>query len=77
MHNYHATLLLVRELLASLVQDRQYTIKVTAPPTYLTLLLSFVAVQDVKIRVPGKLGLKVFLMYSGIPADTAGCMVLG
>ena len=43
----------------------------------LTLLLSLVAVLEVKIRVPGKSGLKVFLMYMGTPADTAGCMVLG
>lgn len=43
----------------------------------LTLLRSFVAVLEVKILVPGKPGLKVFLMKMGTPADTAGCMVLG
>ena len=46
-------------------------------PLLLTLLRSFVAVLDVKILVPGKSGLKVFLMKMGTPAETAGCMVLG
>lgn len=44
---------------------------------FLTRLLSFVAVLDVKILVPGKSGLKVFLMKIGTPAETAGCMVFG
>lgn len=43
----------------------------------LTLILSWVAVLEVKILVPGKSGLNVFRMKIGTPAETAGCIVLG